>query len=37
VTLAPILGWLVADEIAGGEPAWLLAGFRPGRFAERAT
>jgi glycine/D-amino acid oxidase-like deaminating enzyme len=37
VTLAPALGRLVADEIATGEPAWLLAAFRPGRFAERAT
>lgn len=37
VTLAPVLGRLVADEIATGEPAWLLAPFRPGRFAERAT
>jgi glycine/D-amino acid oxidase-like deaminating enzyme len=36
VTLAPVLGRLVADEIATGEPAWLLAPFRPGRFAERA-
>jgi glycine/D-amino acid oxidase-like deaminating enzyme len=37
VTLAPVLGRLVADEIATGEPAWLLGPFRPGRFAERAT
>jgi glycine/D-amino acid oxidase-like deaminating enzyme len=37
VTLAPTLGRLVADEIATGEQAWLLASFRPGRFAERAT
>jgi glycine/D-amino acid oxidase-like deaminating enzyme len=37
VTLAPILGRLVAEEVAGGEPAWLLSGFRPGRFAERAA
>jgi glycine/D-amino acid oxidase-like deaminating enzyme len=36
-TLAPALGRLVADEIATGEPAWLLAAFRPGRFAERAS
>jgi glycine/D-amino acid oxidase-like deaminating enzyme len=36
VTLAPVLGRLVAGEIATGEPAWLLAPFRPGRFAERA-
>jgi glycine/D-amino acid oxidase-like deaminating enzyme len=36
VTLAPVLGRLVADEIATGEPAWLLGPFRPGRFAERA-
>lgn len=37
VTLAPVLGSLVADEIATGEEAWLLTPFRPGRFAERAT
>jgi glycine/D-amino acid oxidase-like deaminating enzyme len=37
VTLAPVIGRLVADEIATGEPAWLLAPFRPGRFADRAT
>jgi glycine/D-amino acid oxidase-like deaminating enzyme len=37
VTLAPVLGRLVADELAIGEPAWLLARFRPGRFAQRAT
>src|SRR5262245_11055863 len=37
VTLAPVLGRLVADEIATGEQAWLLTPFRPGRFAERAT
>jgi glycine/D-amino acid oxidase-like deaminating enzyme len=36
VTLAPVLGRLVADEIATGEQAWLLEPFRPGRFAERA-
>jgi glycine/D-amino acid oxidase-like deaminating enzyme len=37
VTLAPALGRLVADEIATGDEAWLLAPFRAGRFAERAT
>jgi glycine/D-amino acid oxidase-like deaminating enzyme len=37
VTLAPALGRLVANEIATGEEEWLLAQFRPGRFAERAT
>jgi glycine/D-amino acid oxidase-like deaminating enzyme len=37
VTLAPVLGPLIADEVATGEPAWLLAPFRPGRFAQRAT
>src|SRR6266496_1322187 len=37
VTLAPVLGRLVADEIATGEPQWLLAPFRASRFAERAT
>jgi hypothetical protein len=33
VTVAPVLGRLVAREVADG----LLAPFRPGRFAERAT
>jgi glycine/D-amino acid oxidase-like deaminating enzyme len=37
VTLAPALGRLVADEVATGEQEWLLAPFRPDRFAERAT
>jgi glycine/D-amino acid oxidase-like deaminating enzyme len=37
VTIAPALGRLVAEEIATGDEAWLLASFRPGRFAERAT
>src|SRR6266571_6771563 len=37
VTLAPVLGPLVAEEIATGEQGRLLAPFRPGRFAERAT
>lgn len=37
VTLAPILGRLVAREVAEGTPDGLLAPFRPGRFAERAT
>jgi glycine/D-amino acid oxidase-like deaminating enzyme len=37
VTVAPALGRLVAKEIADGEPDGLLAPFRPGRFAERAT
>jgi glycine/D-amino acid oxidase-like deaminating enzyme len=37
VTLAPALGRLVPQEIATGEPAFLLAPFRPARFAERAT
>jgi len=37
VTVAPALGRLVAREIADGEPDGLLAPFRPGRFAERAT
>ena len=37
VTLAPLLGRLVAEEVATGEPAWLLAPFRPSRFAERAA
>jgi glycine/D-amino acid oxidase-like deaminating enzyme len=37
VTVAPALGKLVAREVAAGEPDGLLAPFRPGRFAERAT
>jgi glycine/D-amino acid oxidase-like deaminating enzyme len=37
VTVAPALGRLVAQEVADGEPDGLLAPFRPGRFAERAT
>jgi glycine/D-amino acid oxidase-like deaminating enzyme len=37
VTLAPVLGRLVAKEIADGTADGLLAPFRPGRFAERTT
>jgi glycine/D-amino acid oxidase-like deaminating enzyme len=37
VTLAPVLGRLVAKEVADQAPDGLLAPFRPGRFAERAT
>lgn len=37
VTVAPALGRLVADEVAEGAAGGLLAPFRPGRFAERAT
>jgi glycine/D-amino acid oxidase-like deaminating enzyme len=37
VTLAPILGRLVAAEIAEKVPERLLEPMRPGRFAERAT
>jgi glycine/D-amino acid oxidase-like deaminating enzyme len=37
VTVAPALGRLVAREVAAGQPDGLLAPFRPGRFAERAT
>jgi glycine/D-amino acid oxidase-like deaminating enzyme len=37
VTLAPVLGRLVAREVADQVPDGLLAPFRPGRFAERAT
>jgi glycine/D-amino acid oxidase-like deaminating enzyme len=37
VTVAPALGRLVADEVATQAPDGLLAPFRPGRFAERAT
>jgi glycine/D-amino acid oxidase-like deaminating enzyme len=37
VTVAPALGRLVAQEVVAGEPDGLLAPFRPGRFAERAS
>jgi glycine/D-amino acid oxidase-like deaminating enzyme len=37
VTVAPALGRLVADEVATQSADGLLAPFRPGRFAERAT
>jgi glycine/D-amino acid oxidase-like deaminating enzyme len=37
VTVAPVLGRLVAQEVAGQVSDGLLAPFRPGRFAERAT
>jgi glycine/D-amino acid oxidase-like deaminating enzyme len=37
VTLAPVLGRLVATEIATQTPDGVLAPFRPGRFAERTT
>jgi glycine/D-amino acid oxidase-like deaminating enzyme len=37
VTVAPALGRLIAAEIATQVPDGLLAPFRPGRFAERAT
>jgi glycine/D-amino acid oxidase-like deaminating enzyme len=37
VTVAPALGRLVADEVAAQAADGLLAPFRPGRFAERAT
>jgi glycine/D-amino acid oxidase-like deaminating enzyme len=37
VTLAPVLGRLVAAEVATQTADGLLAPFRPGRFAERAT
>jgi glycine/D-amino acid oxidase-like deaminating enzyme len=33
VTLGPLLGRLIADEIVGGKPSALLAPFRPDRFA----
>lgn len=36
VTLAPILGDLMAGEITGGAPAPMLAPFRPGRAARPA-
>jgi glycine/D-amino acid oxidase-like deaminating enzyme len=37
VTLAPVLGRLVAAEVATQATDGLLAPFRPARFAERAT
>jgi glycine/D-amino acid oxidase-like deaminating enzyme len=37
VTLAPVLGRLVATEVADQAADGLLAPFRPGRFAERTT
>jgi glycine/D-amino acid oxidase-like deaminating enzyme len=37
VTLAPVLGRLIAREVADGTADGLLAPFRPGRFAERTT
>jgi glycine/D-amino acid oxidase-like deaminating enzyme len=37
VTLAPVLGRLVADEVATQAADGRLAPFRPARFAERAT
>jgi glycine/D-amino acid oxidase-like deaminating enzyme len=37
VTVAPVLGRLVAGEVADQTADGLLAPFRPGRFAERAT
>jgi glycine/D-amino acid oxidase-like deaminating enzyme len=37
VTLAPVLGRLVAAEVATQAADGLLAPFRPARFAERAT
>ena len=33
VTLGPLLGRLIADEIVGGTPSAVLAPFRPDRFA----
>ena len=33
VTLGPLLGRLIADEIVGGAPSAVLAPFRPDRFA----
>jgi hypothetical protein len=35
--VAPVLGRLVAGEVADQTADGLLAPFRPGRFAERAT
>ncbi|MBE9475557.1 MAG: FAD-binding oxidoreductase [Proteobacteria bacterium] len=33
ITLAPLIGRLVAQEISGGKPSALLADFRPTRFS----
>ncbi len=33
VTLGPLLGRLIADEIIGGTPSSMLGPFRPERFA----
>jgi glycine/D-amino acid oxidase-like deaminating enzyme len=33
VTLGPLLGRLIADEIVGGKPSPVLSPFRPDRFA----
>jgi len=33
VTLGPLLGRLLADEIVRGAPSAMLAPFRPDRFA----
>jgi glycine/D-amino acid oxidase-like deaminating enzyme len=32
ITLAPLVGQLVADEVLGGDPSPLLTDFRPARF-----
>ena len=37
VTLAPVLGRLIAAEVATHTSDGLLAPFRPARFAERTT
>jgi glycine/D-amino acid oxidase-like deaminating enzyme len=37
VTLAPVLGRLVAGEVADQTADGLLAPFRPGRFADRTA
>ena len=37
VTLAPVLGRLIAKEVADQTADGLLSPFRPDRFAERAT
>jgi glycine/D-amino acid oxidase-like deaminating enzyme len=37
VSLAPVLGRLVAGEVADQTADGLLAPFRPGRFAERTA
>jgi len=37
ITLGPLLGQLIADEIGRGTPSALLAPFRPERFTTRES